>query len=237
MVNHEEEEEDIVWLDESFFINDNYQLTSFTFGSHVLQLYCLHSASRQLVWPGAMLLNDYLSKNAEMLRGCSVIELGSGVGITGMLCSRFCRQILLTDHNEEVLKARYKFNLSARYILRRNIELNASSENPSCCAALEAEKLEWGNSDQINRILHKYPGGFELILGADIYILITAKQLLKNRGRGHCKFILAYVSRAKMMDLMVISEATRHGMLINEVAGTRSMVGNLEGVIFEITLC
>lgn len=38
------------------------------------------------------------------------------IGITGMLCSRFCRQILLTDHNEEVLKARYRFNLSARYV-------------------------------------------------------------------------------------------------------------------------
>ncbi|KAK8661098.1 hypothetical protein V6N13_051999 [Hibiscus sabdariffa] len=213
MVKQEEEEEDIVWLDESFFINDNYQLTSFTFGSHVLQLYCLQSASTdfdltgQLVWPGAMLLNDYLSKNAQLLQGCSMIELGSGVGITGMLCSRFCRQILLTDHNEEVLK-----------ILRRNIELNASAENPGFCA--EAEKLEWGNSDQINRILHRYPG----------------EQLLKNRGRGHCKFILAYVSRAKTMDMMVIAEATRHGMLINEVAGTRSVVGNLEGVIFEITL-
>lgn len=34
----------------------------------------------QLVWPGAMLMNDYLSKNAEMLQGCSMIELGSGVG-------------------------------------------------------------------------------------------------------------------------------------------------------------
>lgn len=34
----------------------------------------------QLVWPGAVLLNDYLSKNAEILRGCSIIELGSGVG-------------------------------------------------------------------------------------------------------------------------------------------------------------
>jgi predicted nicotinamide N-methyase len=34
----------------------------------------------QLVWPGAMLLNDYLSKNAKLLQGCSVIELGSGVG-------------------------------------------------------------------------------------------------------------------------------------------------------------
>jgi hypothetical protein len=25
-------------------------------------------------------LNDYLAKNAEMLQGCSIIELGSGVG-------------------------------------------------------------------------------------------------------------------------------------------------------------
>lgn len=39
----------------------------------------------QLVWPGAMLLNDYLSKNAEMLQGCSMIELGSGVGESYLL--------------------------------------------------------------------------------------------------------------------------------------------------------
>ncbi|GLU18919.1 hypothetical protein SLE2022_351950 [Rubroshorea leprosula] len=161
-----EEEEEMVCLDESFFINDNYQLTTFTFGSHELQLFCLQSASTdfdltgQLVWPGAMLLNNYLSKNAEMLQGCSVIELGSGVGITGILCSRFCREVVLTDHNDEVLK-----------ILKKNIELHSSSINPSC-AGLEAEKLEWGNSDQINKILLKHSGGFDMILGADIYILI-----------------------------------------------------------------
>lgn len=28
-----------------------------------------------------MLLNDYLSKNVKMLQGCTVIELGSGVGM------------------------------------------------------------------------------------------------------------------------------------------------------------
>uniref|UniRef100_A0A2P2KW72 Uncharacterized protein n=1 Tax=Rhizophora mucronata TaxID=61149 RepID=A0A2P2KW72_RHIMU len=82
----EESEEEIVCLDESFFINDDYKLTTFTFGSNVLQLLCLQSASTdfdltgQLVWPGAMLMNNYLSKNAEMLQGCSVIELGAGVG-------------------------------------------------------------------------------------------------------------------------------------------------------------
>lgn len=40
----------------------------------------------QLVWPGAMLMNDYISKNAELFQGCSVIELGSGVGM--YLCKR-----------------------------------------------------------------------------------------------------------------------------------------------------
>ncbi|BFG30114.1 hypothetical protein CerSpe_163880 [Prunus speciosa] len=161
----EGEEEDIVCLDESFFIDDNYQLTTFTFGSQVIELLCLQSASTdfdltgQLVWPGAMLLNDYLSKNAELLQGCTVLELGSGVGITGILCSRFCSKVVLTDHNEEVLK-----------ILKKNIELHASSENSKCCSGLVAEKLEWGNSEQIGHILQTYSDGFDLILGADIYI-------------------------------------------------------------------
>ncbi|XP_050236772.1 uncharacterized protein LOC126686669 [Mercurialis annua] len=234
----EAEEEEIVCLDESFFINDDYKLTTFTFGSHVLQLLCLQSASTdfdltgQLVWPGAMLLNDYLSKNAEMLQGCSVIELGSGVGVTGILCGRFCRQVVLTDHNDEVLK-----------ILKKNIELHEPGANANCCAELAAEKLDWGNSIHINQILEKHSGGFDLILGADIcfqqssvpLLFDTAEQLLRIRG-GNCKFILGYVSRAKIMDLLVIEEAARHGMKINEVTGTRTVVGNLEGVIFEVSL-
>ncbi|KAK7259323.1 hypothetical protein RIF29_24927 [Crotalaria pallida] len=162
----EEEEEEIVCLDESFFINDDYQLTDFTFGSQRIQLYCLHSASTdfdltgQLVWPGAMLLNDYLSKNVGMLQGHSVIELGSGVGITGILCSRFCHKFVLTDHNDEVLK-----------IIKKNIKLHSCSENTSPTShGLVSEKLDWGNKDHINEILQKHPGGFDFILGADIYI-------------------------------------------------------------------
>ncbi|KAJ8450595.1 hypothetical protein Cgig2_020232 [Carnegiea gigantea] len=247
-----EEEDEIVCLDESFFINDNYQLTTFTFGSQVLHLFCLHSASTdydltgQLVWPGAILLNDYLSKNDEMLKGLSVIELGSGVGVTGVLCGRFCDKVVLTDHNDE--------------ILNKNIDLHASSE-ASPCADLVAEKLEWGNADHINAIVQRHPQGFDLILGADIYILLatfqqssipllfrTAEQLLQIRGKGKCRFILGYVSRATVfptlmvsvspcsMDAMVLSEAHRHGLSTKEVAGTRSVVGNLEGVIYEIAL-
>ncbi|XP_021772211.1 protein N-lysine methyltransferase METTL21A-like [Chenopodium quinoa] len=233
-----EDEDDIVCLDESFFINDNYQLTTFTFGSQVLELFCLNSASTdfdltgQLVWPGAVLLNEYLSKNAEMLQGLSVIELGSGVGVTGVLCSKFCKKVVMTDHNDEVLK-----------ILKKNIDLHASSESYPCPDS-GAEKLEWANSDQRNEIVQRYPEGFDLVLGADIcfqqssipLLFDTVKSLLQIRGKGRCRFILGYVSRAKVMDQMVLDEARGHGLSTKEVAGTRSIVGNLEGVIYEITL-
>ncbi|XP_024016044.1 protein N-lysine methyltransferase METTL21A [Eutrema salsugineum] len=234
-----EEEEDIVCLDESFFINDDYQLTTFTFGSNVIELYCLQSASTdfdltgQLVWPGAMLMNGYLSENAEILQGCSVLELGSGVGITGVLCSKFCRKVILTDHNDEVLK-----------ILNKNIDLYEHSSGPNPSAELEAAKLEWGNSDHLGEILKKHKDGFDLILGADIcfqqssvpLLFDSAEQLLRIREPGNCKFILAYVSRAKQMDSAILREGAQHGMLMNEVPGTRCTVGNLEGVIFEIAL-
>ncbi|CAN1250161.1 Protein N-lysine methyltransferase METTL21A [Linum perenne] len=234
----DKEEDEIICLDESFFINDDYQLTTFTFGSHSLQLLCLQSASTdfdltgQLVWPGATLLNNYLSQNAELLRGCSVLELGSGIGVTGILCSRFCRRAVLTDHNDEVIK-----------ILKKNIDIQSSSENPDCCAELLAEKLEWGNSDQVNQILQRSHGGFDLILGADIcfqqssisLLFETVEQLLRFQS-GKCRFILGYVSRVKIMDSLVLKEATQRGLKVHEVAGTRSIISNHEGMIFDISL-
>ncbi|XP_051142992.1 protein-lysine N-methyltransferase EFM3 isoform X1 [Andrographis paniculata] len=261
MVREGEDDDDIVCLDESFFVNDDYQLTRFAYGSQVLELYCLQSASTdfdltgQLVWPGAELMNDYLSKHYEMLRGCSVIELGIKTselqnmncidslcfsskknelidhyaGITGILCSRFCSKVVLTDHNDEVLK-----------ILKRNIELHQSSQESHCLAT---EKLEWGNSEQLNNILQKHPEGFDLVLGADIcfqqssipLLFNTVGKLLRRSQCKTCKFILAYVSRAKVMDNLVVSEASQQGLHINEVAGTRTVVKNLGGVIYEVT--
>ncbi|CAN1250162.1 Protein N-lysine methyltransferase METTL21A [Linum perenne] len=207
----DKEEDEIICLDESFFINDDYQLTTFTFGSHSLQLLCLQSASRQLVWPGATLLNNYLSQNAELLRGCSVLELGSGIGVTGILCSRFCRRAVLTDHNDEILK--------------KNIDIQSSSENPDCCAELLAEKLEWGNSDQHSRFQQ-----------SSISLLFeTVEQLLRFQS-GKCRFILGYVSRVKIMDSLVLKEATQRGLKVHEVAGTRSIISNHEGMIFDISL-
>ncbi|CAL5085032.1 unnamed protein product [Urochloa decumbens] len=204
----EEEEDDIVCLDPSFFVDRSYEMTTFTFGSHELRLLCLRAASTdydltgQLVWPG----------------------------ITGILCSRFCKRVVLTDHIDEVLE-----------IIKKNVELQSCSENAH--AVLTAEKLEWGNSDHINSIIEKHPGGFDVVLGADIcfqqssisYLFDTVERIIRTQA-GNCRFILAYVSRAKVMDGLVLKEAEKHGMCVREVDGTRTTISNLEGVIFDITL-
>jgi len=56
--------------------------------------------------------------------------------------------------------------INGRYLL---VPLNF---NLNIYAGLVAEKLEWGNTDQIHEILKKHPGGFDFVLGADIYILL-----------------------------------------------------------------
>jgi len=93
-------------------------------------------------------------------------------------------------------------------ILNKNIDLHASSETSLCggmgcifeakfalCSVLAswylhiffpadlvAEKLEWGNADHINAIVQRHPQGFDLILGADIYILLATSVLFDD----HC---------------------------------------------------
>lgn len=91
--------------------------TEFTFGSQHIRLFCLHSAS-------------------------TVIESGPGIGITGILCRKFCNRVVSTDYNEEVLK-----------IINKNIELHLCPEDVSPTShGLVAEKLEWGNTDQVQEI-------------------------------------------------------------------------------------
>eukprot|EP00252_Welwitschia_mirabilis_P010010 TRINITY_DN23032_c0_g1_i1.p1 TRINITY_DN23032_c0_g1~~TRINITY_DN23032_c0_g1_i1.p1 ORF type:complete len:249 (+),score=47.44 TRINITY_DN23032_c0_g1_i1:81-827(+) len=236
--NSSQDDDEDVLLDESFFINESYEMKTFTYGPHVLQLFCLPSASTdydltgQLVWPGAELLNHHLTKHSTFLSGKSVIELGSGVGVTGLLCSRFCKEVVMTDCSEVVLK-----------VLQRNINMLITSENTR--TGIRAEKLEWGNEDQLMKILKLFPTGFDFVIGADIcfqqssipLLFDTVTRLLQYNDK-HCKFVLAYVSRAKSIDMTLVNEAKNHGLQIYEVLGSRSMVakGSYEGVIYEFTL-
>lgn len=52
---------------------------------------------------GALLLCDYLLARPTLLRGATVLELGAGCGLTGLLAASVARRVFITDCVENVL--------------------------------------------------------------------------------------------------------------------------------------
>lgn len=48
------------------------------------------------VWRGAFLLNDFILSNRELFSNKTVIELGSGVGLTSILASVYAKKVICT---------------------------------------------------------------------------------------------------------------------------------------------
>jgi hypothetical protein len=58
-----------------------------------------------LVWPAARVLSHYIYSIRDVIRGKSVVELGAGAGIPGVLCAKLgAKSVLLTD-TEDVISA------------------------------------------------------------------------------------------------------------------------------------
>ena len=55
------------------------------------------------IWRGALLLADYVHHRSASLRGATVLELGCGCALTGLLAARFASHVVLTDSPVRVL--------------------------------------------------------------------------------------------------------------------------------------
>ncbi|XP_037523217.1 methyltransferase-like protein 22 [Rhipicephalus sanguineus] len=66
------------------------------------------------VWKAALVMSDFLlHRGRELLRGIGVVELGSGVGLCGIVAAAFADYVFCTDVGEEVL-----------HLCRRNLDQN-----------------------------------------------------------------------------------------------------------------
>ena len=55
------------------------------------------------VWRGALLLCDYLLARPALVRGTTILELGAGCGLCGLLAAGTARRVFVTDNVEGVL--------------------------------------------------------------------------------------------------------------------------------------
>jgi hypothetical protein len=110
------------------------------------------------VWPGAELLAYYIVSISKLIAQYDVIELGCGVGLTGLLVSNFVRSAYLTDREQVALN-----------LLDHAIAVNGFK-------AITA-KLEWG-LQQAKELLANSCNGFETVFGADIVYPDTSDETL-----------------------------------------------------------
>lgn len=58
------------------------------------------------MWPAGWFLAELILKNKELFKGKNIIDLGSGVGLSGIVLEKFCEpnSVFLTDYNDSVLQ-------------------------------------------------------------------------------------------------------------------------------------
>jgi predicted nicotinamide N-methyase len=166
--------------------------------------------SGQLIWPGSTVLSLYLMCRSSILHNKSVVELGAGCGVSGLLAAKFARQVVLTDRNPKVID-----------IIRDNIQRNEVQE--TACAV----QLKWGEG--VENFKKLFPAPFDLVIGSDIIypgysaalipiLFGTVNALLANTGDS--RLILSFIPREKKLRQQVMEEADRKGFQVQFVPST-----------------
>ncbi|XP_056663159.1 protein N-lysine methyltransferase METTL21A isoform X2 [Monodelphis domestica] len=138
-------------------------LATYTFVNHTIQI---KQDWKQLgvaavVWDAAIVLCTYLEMGTLNLRGRSVVELGAGTGLVGIVAALLGAHVTITDRK------------IALEFLQSNVQANLPHDTQPNAVVKE---LTWGQN------LESFsPGKFDLILGADIiYLEETFLDLLET---------------------------------------------------------
>lgn len=175
-------------FDDFFEGNVEKQSQEFKFGEYSVSVMCVHGENQHIdkwvplvVWRAAEAFGqEFTSGRMHELANKSVIELGSGTGLCGLLAAKISGKLtLLTDGNEDSLEA-----------LEESIELNKMQ------STVKSHVCEWGNLKQVQEIKEKF-GDFEVCIATDVIydkisihpLLISAMGVLPEHGGG--TFILA----------------------------------------------
>ncbi|OQR93143.1 hypothetical protein ACHHYP_02848 [Achlya hypogyna] len=85
-----------------------------------------------LLWGAAVILARWVHLNRQLFEGRSVLEVGSGLGLSGIVAAAYSQETRLTDYQQDTLDA-----------LQYNVDLNCTKHEGSVIV----EHLDWDNLD------------------------------------------------------------------------------------------
>eukprot|EP01017_Pseudomicrothorax_dubius_P041377 TRINITY_DN6611_c0_g2_i4.p1 TRINITY_DN6611_c0_g2~~TRINITY_DN6611_c0_g2_i4.p1 ORF type:complete len:225 (+),score=51.54 TRINITY_DN6611_c0_g2_i4:73-747(+) len=201
------------------FLNTDYTVEKWEYKGVEEEVYCLKSAQTdfdltgQVIWKAAYFLSEYIVDNQELFKDKTILELGAGVGLCGLVAAHFAQTIVLTDHHDVVLD-----------LLRRNITQSARDK-------VFTGKLDWGKTSlaDLNATNHKDEAhelkNLDFIIGADIVfwpdsiapLYITLREVKAAFPR--CRIIISAYSRSALSDKLFLSKAKEFGFNVSVIKG------------------
>ncbi|XP_035680377.1 protein N-lysine methyltransferase METTL21A-like isoform X2 [Branchiostoma floridae] len=170
-----------------------------------------YAETGQVVWPASEMLSHYLLHHSHLVQSRSVLELGAGVGLPGLVAAKLTKEpssVVLTDQSEVVLE-----------LLQKNTEANftGDTDGPKCAL------LDWGVDLEEFKKTH---GTFDLIIGADIIywmeqegmaepLFQTVSMLLSKKA--DAMFLLCHHVRSAEMVQSIRDIASKFNLLCAEV--------------------
>mmetsp|Transcript_10974 Transcript_10974/g.33664 ORF Transcript_10974/g.33664 Transcript_10974/m.33664 type:complete len:250 (+) Transcript_10974:63-812(+) len=211
-----EENDEEGLLTASFFANDQTVTLEQRIGDEVEVFLASpsactdHDLTGQVVWPVARLLALYVYSERSFFHSKRVLELGAGVGLTGLVAARYAQKSVLTDGSESVLKILHENVAQARRTLGRDVE---------------AAALNWEaplREKQMPAIIEKLGGMPDIILGADVVqwpealepLMDTVSELL-SRGNSSAYFACGLVARSKWLRNELFRLSSLHNLQVS----------------------
>jgi hypothetical protein len=151
-----------------------------------------------MAWQAGMILADLAAARPEEFRGKDVLELGAGVGLTGIALAKLCapRSVTLTDFGSDVLE---------------NLAFNVAHNSAACAV----QSLDWLDASAA-------PSAADLILVADcVYApdllgpLVRVLDEALGRRPGACALIVS-TERNRDTFALFLAALERHGIWYRE---------------------
>lgn len=153
-------------FDSQLFVSREYRQHTFSYEGIIEKINHCDSATTdfdltgQIVWPASEALAAFIIDNKEIFQGKVVLELGAGAGLSGIVCSRFAKEVILTDGNDIVVEL---------------LDLNALEVEESRRDRIKSLKFDWQNYVMF---YDAYCNNLDIIIGADIMFWPSSMQPL-----------------------------------------------------------
>eukprot|EP00808_Paulinella_micropora_P025405 g63773.t1 len=154
-----------------------------------------------LVWDAGAALASAIEEGDVSVAGLTVLELGSGTGLVGLVAARAkAKHVLLTDMTLDVLTT--------------NLQSNIDKVQGAGYGQVEVASLLWGDSEDIAKVKAQLPVGcVDMLLAADVVyagfdlvaLLTTLIQLSDlpscSEAMARPSILLAYQERSRAMTM------------------------------------